>query len=534
MDYKQIISIADFMAYSPDQGSIHTGNTIQTSINNAISILNGFTNGLLAEVVNFNYELNQDGEAQFITDRDTTNTLYRSDSQLASLEDACLQETQYVLNMGNDLTKGSFSGSFGGVSGSRSVPLEASVVPQHVILNLQAANVYTLQEFKSVDYANSSDSSVWDPNTQITWDALNDSFMRAANFSTPNTVLAGNGGGVTNTPINSLSVAQATNANQILDIDSQYKPLNDTLALANVQQSVDSKLSVINTLQTQLQEAIDRINVFLPTINNIQTQVTNNLNSINQLVNDLRNGNVIFGNAAIDTTQTYPKNYLGYVINSGSKAWYLSQQAVPANTPITNTTYWINVSETDTLNVDLDNYYTKTESDTKFQTISGMSDYLTVANANSTFATKTQLNNYYTKTQSDARYSRLVINTFNYGENGYFSKEAVNIYAPTGGQNQIGSVTLQFIYNTNNYNSLIVQVNNPPRLYENTSLIRNITTTSYSVGPILNQNTGAIKQIRLVVSGSFTINGSISNSNQIQAFDFGISAFGVEAIQIEN
>lgn len=163
--------------------------------------------------------------------------------------------------------------------------------------------------------------------------------MRAANYSTPNTVLAGNGGGVTNTPINSLSVAQATNANQILDIDSQYKPLNDTLALASVQQSVDSKLSVINALQTQLQEALDRINVFLPTITNIQTQVTNNLNSINQLVNDLRNGNVIFGNAAIDTTQAYPKNYLGYVVNSGSKAWYLSQQAVPANTPITNTTY---------------------------------------------------------------------------------------------------------------------------------------------------------------------------------------------------
>ena len=134
-------------------------------------------------------------------------------------------------------------------------------------------------------------------------------------------------------------MAQATNANQILDIDSQYKPLNDTLALANVQQSVDSKLSVINTLQQQLQEALDRINVFLPTITNIQTQVTNNLNSINQLVNDLRNGNVIFGNAQIDTTRAYPKNYLGYVVNSGSKAWYLSQQAVPANTPITNTTY---------------------------------------------------------------------------------------------------------------------------------------------------------------------------------------------------
>ena len=147
------------MAYSPDQGSIHTSNTIQTSINNAISILNGFTNGLLGEVVNFNYELNQDGEAQFISDRDTTNALYRSDSQLASLEDACLQETQYVLNMGNDLTKGSFSGSFGGISNSRNMPLEASVVPQHVILNLQAANVYTLQEFKSVDYANSTNAT---------------------------------------------------------------------------------------------------------------------------------------------------------------------------------------------------------------------------------------------------------------------------------------------------------------------------------------------------------------------------------------
>lgn len=386
MDYKQIISIADFMAYSPDQGSIHTGNTIQTSINNAISILNGFTNGLLSEVVNFNYELNQDGEAQFISDRDATNTLYRSDSQLASLEDACLQETQYVLNMGNDLTKGSFSGSFGGVSGSRSVPLEASVVPQHVILNLQAANVYTLQEFKSVDYAN-NDTSTYDPNAQITWDALNDSFMRAANYSTPNTVLAGNGGGVTNTPINSLSVAQATNANQILDIDSQYKPLNDTLALANVQQSVDSKLEAVNVLQQQLEVSLNQINAFLPTINQIQTQVTNNLNSINQLVTDLRNGNVIFGNAQINTTQTYPKNYLGYVLDGSNKTWYLSQQAVPANTQITNTTYWVNVSQAGTINVDLSNYYTKTESDNKYQTQSGMSGYATTNALNSNVST---------------------------------------------------------------------------------------------------------------------------------------------------
>ena len=386
MDYKQIISIADFMAYSPDQGSIHTGNTIQTSINNAISILNGFTNGLLSEVVNFNYELNQDGEAQFISDRDTTNTLYRSDSQLASLEDACLQETQYVLNMGNDLTKGSFSGSFGGVSGSRSVPLEASVVPQHVILNLQAANVYTLQEFKSVDYAN-KDTSIYDPNAQITWDALNDSFMRAANYSTPNTVLAGNGGGVTNTPINSLSVAQATNANQILDIDSQYKPLNDTLALANVQQSVDSKLEAVNVLQQQLQASLDQINAFLPTINQIQSQVTNNLNSINQLVTDLRNGNVIFGNAQINTTQTYPKNYLGYVLDGNNKTWYLSQQAVPANTEITNTQYWVNVSQAGTINVDLSNYYTKTESDNKYQTKSGMNSYVTTSTLNSNVST---------------------------------------------------------------------------------------------------------------------------------------------------
>ena len=530
MDYKQIISIADFMAYSPDQGSIHTGNTIQTSINNAISILNGFTNGLLAEVVNFNYELNQDGEAQFISDRDTTNTLYRSDSQLASLEDACLQETQYVLNMGNDLTKGSFSGSFGGVSGSRSVPLEASVVPQHVILNLQAANVYTLQEFKSVDYAN-NDTSIYDPNAQITWDALNDSFMRAANYSTPNTVLAGNGGGVTNTPINSLSVAQATNANQILDIDSQYKPLNDTLALASVQQSVDSKLSVINALQQQLQEALDRINVFLPTITNIQTQVTNNLNSINQLVNDLRNGNVIFGNAQIDTTRAYPKNYLGYVGTGQDKAWYLSQQAVPANTPIENTTYWVNVSEANTINVNLDNYYTKTESDTKFQTISGMSDYLTVANANSTFATKTQLGNYYTKTESDTSFLKTRKNNFTYDEKNstqytYIRQALVN----SGHAQEKGILKLSYTYDTNTLNSLIIQPmsgNAPTMIY--TGNDGGATILNVEITPLYNPDTGATKQFKLEITAFYDTGVYLFS---ISAYK--ISAFGVEAIQLEN
>ena len=404
MDYKQLISIADFMSYSPDQGSIHTGNTIQTSINNAISILNGFTNGLLGEVVNFNYELNQDGEAQFISDRDTTNALYRSDSQLASLEDACLQETQYVLNMGNDLTKGSFSGSFGGISNSRNMPLEASVVPQHVILNLQAANVYTLQEFKSVDYANSTSGTNLDSDAPINWETLNNAFMKSTEYDTPNTVLCGNGSGVINTPINLLSVAQAENANQILDIDSQYKPLNNTLALASIQQSVDSKLEAVNVLQQQLQASLDQINAFLPTINQIQNQVTNNLNSINQLVNDLRNGNVIFGNAQINTTQTYPKNYLGYVLDGNNKTWYLSQQAVPANTQITNTTYWVNVSQAGTINVDLSNYYTKTESDAKYQTQSGMSGYVTTNTLNSNVST---LNNSISQKVATSTFNNL-------------------------------------------------------------------------------------------------------------------------------
>ena len=335
---------------------------------------------------------------------------------------------------------------------------------------------------------------------------------------------------MTNTPINSLSVAQATNANQILDIDSQYKPLNDTLALANVQQSVDSKLSVINTLQTQLQEALDRINVFLPTITNIQTQVTNNLNSINQLVNDLRNGNVIFGNAAIDTTQTYPKNYLGYVINSGSKAWYLSQQAVPANTPITNTTYWINVSETDTLNVDLDNYYTKTESDTKFQTISGMSDYLTVANANSTFATKTQLNNYYTKTQSDARYSRLVINSFSYGTNGWASvtKRINNPSSSGAGWRYSGTVVFEALFNTNTYNTLFIEVAQNPQIIPTSAVGTGSGQRGYTITPIINQNTGAIKQFKLVINYYFQSDYNLNVS------DFDLSSFSIKAIQYEN
>ena len=56
------------------------------------------------------------------------------------------------------------------------------------------------------------------------------------------------------------------------------------------------------------------------------------------------------------------------------------------------------------------------------------------------------------------------------------------------------------------------------------------TQVSYgvSITPILNRSTGAIKQIQVVLSGSWR-----SNYSQA-ANDFGISAFGVEAIQLEN
>ena len=56
------------------------------------------------------------------------------------------------------------------------------------------------------------------------------------------------------------------------------------------------------------------------------------------------------------------------------------------------------------------------------------------------------------------------------------------------------------------------------------------TQVSYgvSITPILNRSTGAIKQIQVVLSGSW-------HSDYSQAAnDFGISAFGVEAIQLEN
>ena len=163
-----------------------------------------------------------------------------------------------------------------------------------------------------------------------------------------------------------------------------------------------------------------------------------------------------------------------------------------------------------------------------------MSDYLTVANANSTFATKTQLNNYYTKTQSDARYARVVINSFSFSEEGYVSRTTKSFYAPTTGYGATGDISLKAIYNTNNYNSLLVQAkNNPPRLLEIFSGISSVTTTGYSITPILNQNTGAIKQIELNISGSFQINGS-NSGNLIQTSHFRISAFGVEAIQLEN
>ena len=90
-----------------------------------------------------------------------------------------------------------------------------------------------------------------------------------------------------------------------------------------------------------------------------------------------------------------------------------------------------------------------------------MSDYLTVANANSTFATKTQLGNYYTKTESDTSFLKVRKTNLTFQQT---TNSDYTLTQTPMGKGTFFTVTKNF--DTNTYNSLIIQpiAGNEPRL----------------------------------------------------------------------
>ena len=128
-----ILSPNEFIENRPDMG-VHTDTAIQSAIYTAAAMLNSHCGGMIKKVYDYTFGSNPD----------TSNELYRNIEELDYLKEAFITQTQFVLNNGNDFSQGSLSYSMGGVSMSSSRPLERDYIAPTVNQLLAQARVYTL------------------------------------------------------------------------------------------------------------------------------------------------------------------------------------------------------------------------------------------------------------------------------------------------------------------------------------------------------------------------------------------------------
>lgn len=133
VNYKDgYLSVAEFKANRPDL-AVHTDSAIQSAIYQACAMLNSHTDGKIKAV--WDYTNNTENP-------ETTNDLYRTPIELEYISEAVIQQTQYIINMGNDLTVGSGNYSLGGATYSDSVPIGRETIAPAVNQILSKARVY--------------------------------------------------------------------------------------------------------------------------------------------------------------------------------------------------------------------------------------------------------------------------------------------------------------------------------------------------------------------------------------------------------
>ena len=158
-----ILTIEDFLEKRPEFISFQEV-SIQSAINQAITMLDSECNGLISKVWDYNTSwLDNTSNDNFLRP-DNSNELFRTQWELFQIMEAHIAQVQYSLNMGNDFTSGSDSFSIGGINGSFSRPLERKPIAPSVYKLLQNARVYNLQSFignnaktSEVEYSNPYD-----------------------------------------------------------------------------------------------------------------------------------------------------------------------------------------------------------------------------------------------------------------------------------------------------------------------------------------------------------------------------------------
>ncbi len=155
---RKILTVDDFLEARPDMISFNS-NSIQSAINQAESLLDSETNGLMLQVWNYNKL-----DSTFGQDEEGLR-LRRNEWELGQIVQAVISQTQYTLNLGNDFSVGSESFSIGGVNGSFQRPEGRELIAPGVIKLLQNARVYKLS-----NYSNGFTCEVVDNDIQINYD----------------------------------------------------------------------------------------------------------------------------------------------------------------------------------------------------------------------------------------------------------------------------------------------------------------------------------------------------------------------------
>lgn len=138
MSWKQtILTVQEFTENRPDM-EVHSATSIQSAIYQAAGILDSETNGLIGKVWDFNYL-----DPNFAPDSE----LKRNAWELSQIKEAVIVQTQYMLNMGNDLSVGGGSYSIGNINSSWSRPENRDIVAPGVYKLLQNGRVYKLQSY---------------------------------------------------------------------------------------------------------------------------------------------------------------------------------------------------------------------------------------------------------------------------------------------------------------------------------------------------------------------------------------------------
>lgn len=161
---EKILTVDEFWSNRPDM-SVHTNEAVQSCIFQALGLLDSETNGLLGQVWSFN--MLDPGFAP-------TSDLKRNEWELAQLKEAAIVQTQYMLNLGNDLSEGSSSFSIGNINSSFSRPTSRDIIAPGVRKLLQNGRVYVLQYFGN-DKSGDKKCNSFDPySTQPITRALGD------------------------------------------------------------------------------------------------------------------------------------------------------------------------------------------------------------------------------------------------------------------------------------------------------------------------------------------------------------------------